>query len=51
MAASPNKSCHEMEGDQSQIPTKAFKEDLIDVMASDEDGTVTVSGCVSLVYH
>lgn len=39
MDASPSKSCHEMEGDQNQTPTKAFKEDLKDVMASDQDGT------------
>jgi len=28
-----------MEGDQSPTPTKAFKEDLMDAIALDQDGT------------
>jgi len=39
MAASQSRSCHEMEGDQSPTPTKAFKEDLMDAIALDQDGT------------
>ncbi len=39
MAALPNKSCHEMEGDQNQTPTEVFQEDLMDVMPLDHEGT------------
>ncbi len=38
MAALPNKSCHEMEGDQNQTPTEVFQEDLMDVMPLDHEG-------------
>jgi len=39
MAASSESSCHEMEGDLNQTPTNTTKEDLMDVMALDQDGT------------